>query len=190
MRRDAVTDAPIDPARDHARDHAREVIETALTNPAQRPVVKSFFDPATFTVSHVVRDPGSNACAIIDSVLDYDQAAGRTSTASADALIAYVEAEDLEVQWLLESHAHADHLSAAPYLQERLGGRLAIGRDIIKVQDVFGKVFNEGTEFRRDATLSMPRLILPSVQVNMNGGRMPEPEDNGVRYLKVPINAL
>src|SRR5690606_39569668 len=79
-------------------------------------------------------------------------AAGRTSTASADALIAYVEAEDLEVQWLLETHAHADHLSAAPFLQERLGGRLPIGRDIIKVQDVFGKVFNEGTEFRRDGS--------------------------------------
>src|SRR5690606_18548030 len=317
MRRDAVTDAPTDPAR----DHAKELIEAALTNEAQRPVVKSFFDPATFTVSHVVRDPGSNACAIIDSVLDYDQAAGRTSTASADALIAYVEAEDLEVQWLLETHAHADHLSAAPYLQERLGGRLAIGRDIIKVQDVFGKVFNEGTEFRRDgsqfdqlfddgdrfqigglpatvlhvpghtpaclayiigdcvfagdtlfmpdygtarcdfpggdartlyrsiqrllrlpgharvfmchdykapgrdefawettieaerkqnihvhegiseaefvtmrtqrdATLSTPKLLLPSIQMNVRGGKLPEPEHNGVRYLKIPLNTI
>lgn len=143
-----MTDAHIDPARDHAAD----LIQAALAEASRRPVVKSFFDEATFTVSHVVRDPNSRACAIIDSVLDYDPASGRTSTASADALIAYVEAEDLEVRWLLETHAHADHLSAAPYLQERLGGRLAIGRDIIKVQDVFGKVFNEGTEFRRDGS--------------------------------------
>ena len=307
---------------DPARERASEIIRSALADPARRPVVKSFFDEATFTVSHVVRDPGSNACAIIDSVLDYDPASGRTTNASADALIDYVQAEDLEVHWLLETHAHADHLSAAPYLQERLGGRLAIGREILRVQDVFGKVFNEGTEFRRDgsqfdhlfsdgdqfriggleaavmhvpghtpaclayvigdavfpgdtlfmpdygtarcdfpggdartlyrsirrltalpdaarvflchdytappgrtqfawettigaqrtgnihvrdgvsedefvamrtardATLSMPRLILPSVQVNMNGGRFPAPEDNGVSYLKVPLNAL
>jgi len=307
---------------DPVRQDAASIVTNALGDPVQRPSVRSFFDPATFTVSHVVRDPGSNACAVVDSVLDYDPASGRTSTASADALIAHIEAEELEIHWLLETHAHADHLSAAPYLQERLGGRLAIGRDIIKVQDAFGKVFNEGTEFRRDgsqfdqllddgdrfaigglqattlqvpghtpaclayvigdavfpgdtlfmpdygtarcdfpggdartlyrsikrllslpaatrvflchdyqappartefvwettigaqregnihvrdgvgedefvemrtardATLSMPRLILPSVQVNMNGGRLPDPEDNGVRYLKVPVNAL
>jgi glyoxylase-like metal-dependent hydrolase (beta-lactamase superfamily II) len=307
---------------DPARERASEIIQSALGDAARRPIVKSFFDEATFTVSHVVRDPGSKACAIIDSVLDYDPAAGRTAHGSADALIDYVQAEDLEVHWLLETHAHADHLSAAPYLQERLGGRLAIGREILRVQDVFGKIFNEGTAFRRDgsqfdqlfndgdqfriggleasvlhvpghtpaclayvigdavfpgdtlfmpdygtarcdfpggdartlyrsihrltalpdaarvflchdykappgrttfawettigaqrtgnihvrdgvsedefvamrtardATLAMPRLILPSVQVNMNGGRPPAPEDNGVSYLKIPLNAL
>lgn len=301
---------------------ATEVVTTALADGARCPVVRSFFDEATFTVSHVVRDPGSKACAIIDSVLDYDAPSGRTSTTSADQLIDYVKSEGLQVQWVLETHAHADHLSAAPYLQERLGGQLAIGREILTVQAVFGKIFNEGTAFKRDgsqfdhlfrdgdrfqiggldavvlhvpghtpaclayvvgdavfpgdtmfmpdygtarcdfpggdartlyrsihrltalpdaarvflchdykappgrtefawettigaqrtgnihirdgvsedefvamrtgrdATLSMPRLILPSVQMNMNGGRPPEPEDNGVRYLKVPLNAL
>lgn len=307
---------------DTARDHAADVVRTALADPSRRPVVRSFFDNATFTVSHVVHDPVSKTAAVIDSVLDYDAASGRTSTVSADALIDYVKTEGLQVQWVLETHAHADHLSAAPYLQAALGGRLAIGRDILIVQDVFGKIFNEGTEFRRDgsqfdrlfddgdrfaiggleatvlhvpghtpaclayvigdavfpgdtmfmpdygtarcdfpggdartlyrsihrltslpdearvflchdykappgrdefawettigaertanvhirdgvtedafvamrtardATLAMPRLILPSVQVNMNGGRPPEPESNGVRYLKVPLNAL
>ena len=310
------------PIPDPARDHAADIVRAALGDPRQRPVVKSFFDEATFTVSHVVRDPGSDVCAIIDSVLDYDPASGRTTHASADALIDYVKSEGLTVQWLLETHAHADHLSAAPYLQEKLGGQLAIGHEILTVQAVFGKIFNEGTDFRRDgsqfdhlfndgdrfeigglkatvlhvpghtpaclayvigdavfpgdtmfmpdygtarcdfpggdartlyrsihrltslpdearvflchdykappgrtefawettigaqrtgnihirddvsedefvamrtqrdATLPMPKLILPSVQVNMNGGRPPEPEDNGVRYLKVPLNAL
>lgn len=307
---------------DLARDQAADVISAALTVPSERPVVRSFFDEATFTVSHVVRDPGSRACAIIDSVLDFDPVTGRTSTASADALVDHVKSEGLEVQWLLETHAHADHLSAAPYLQARLGGRMAIGREIIQVQKAFGKIFNEGSEFRRDgsqfdqlfddgdrfsigslkasvlhvpghtpaclayvigdavfagdtmfmpdygtarcdfpggdaralfrsvhrltslpdeariflchdykaspgrtefawettigaqrtgnihirdgvsedefvamrtlrdATLDMPRLILPSVQVNMNGGRLPPPEDNGVRYLKLPIDLI
>lgn len=307
---------------DTARDHATAVITAALADPAKRPVVKSFFDEATFTVSHVVHDPSTKKAALIDSVLDFDPPSGRTSHASADALVAYVEAEDLTIEWLLETHAHADHLSAAPYLQEKLGGRLAIGHEIVTVQEVFGKIFNEGTEFRRDgsqfdqlfndgdrftvgtleatvlhvpghtpaclayvigdavfpgdtlfmpdygtarcdfpggdartlyrsikrllslpdearvflchdykappgrtefawettigaertgnihvregisedefvtmrtqrdATLAMPRLILPSVQVNMNGGRPPEPESNGTRYLKLPLNTL
>lgn len=307
---------------DLARDQAADVISAALAVPSERPVVRSFFDEATFTVSHVVRDPGSRACAIIDSVLDFDPVTGRTSTASADALVDHVKSEGLEAQWLLETHAHADHLSAAPYLQARLGGRMAIGREIIQVQKAFGKIFNEGSEFRRDgsqfdqlfddgdrfsigslkasvlhvpghtpaclayvigdavfagdtmfmpdygtarcdfpggdaralfrsihrltslpdeariflchdykaspgrtefawettigaqrtgnihirdgvsedefvamrtlrdATLGMPRLILPSVQVNMNGGRLPPPEDNGVRYLKLPIDLI
>lgn len=306
---------------DAARDHAASLVQAALAQEGRRPVVTSFFDEDTFTVSHVVRDPGSKACAIIDSVLDYDPSSGRTSRTSADALINYVKSEGLEVQWLLETHAHADHLSAAPYLQEQLGGELAIGHEILRVQEVFGKIFNEGTEFRRDgsqfdhlfndgdrfkigeldasvlhvpghtpaclayvvgdavfpgdtlfmpdygtarcdfpggdartlfrsihrltalpdearvflchdykapgrdtfvwettigaqrrsnvhvrdgvtedefvamrtqrdATLPMPRLILPSVQVNMNGGRPPEPEANGTRYLKIPLDAL
>lgn len=306
---------------DPALSHARDLILTARGDVSKRPAVKSFFDPATFTISHVVRDPGSNACAIIDSVLDYDPAAGRMMNASARALIDYVKSEHLEVQWLLETHAHADHLSAAPLLQAELGGALAIGREIIRVQEVFGKIFNAGSEFQRDgsqfdqlfrdgdrfqvggleaavlhvpghtpaclayiigdtvfpgdtlfmpdygtarcdfpggdarqlyrsiqrlmqlpdearmfmchdykapgrdeyawettvgaertsnvhvhkgvsedafvtmrnerdATLSMPKLILPSVQINMRGGRLPPPEDNGVHYLKIPVNVL
>ncbi|MBO9449182.1 MBL fold metallo-hydrolase [Tropicibacter sp. R16_0] len=285
------------------------------------PFVKAFFDEATFTVSYLVREPEGRACAIIDSVLDYDQAAGRTDTSSADEIIRYVRDNDLKVEWLLESHVHADHLSAAPYLQGQLGGKIGIGHNITVVQDTFGKVFNEGTEFQRDgsqfdklftqgdsfhigqmrgdvletpghtpacltyviedaafvgdtlfmpdfgtarcdfpggssetlyqsiqkiltlpddtrifvghdykapgrdefawettvgeqkalnihigqgrpieefvemrdardATLSMPRLILPSLQVNMRGGRMPEPDEQGDVFLKVPINKL
>lgn len=116
------------------------------------PEVKAFFDEATNTVSYVVREPEGRTCAIIDSVLDYDQAAGRTDTSSADKIIAWVKAEDLQVAWILESHVHADHLSAAPYLQEHLGGQIGIGHNITVVQDTFGKVFNEGTEFQRDGS--------------------------------------
>lgn len=296
-------------------------VERAQAETARRPQITSFFDEATFTASHVVRAPSSQACAIIDSVLDFDAASGRTSSASADALIAFVREHDLRVEWLLETHAHADHLSAAPLLQQALGGRLAIGEKITAVQQAFGKIFNEGSAFARDgsqfdhlyvdgesfsigsleaialhvpghtpacmayvigdavfvgdtlfmpdygtarcdfpggdsatlyrsvqrllalpdatrvllchdykapgreeyvwessigeqrrhnvhihegiaeaefvamrdardATLAMPRLILPSVQVNMRGGRLPEPEDNGVSYLKLPLNLL
>jgi len=285
------------------------------------PNVTAFFDPATFTVSYVVREPDGSNCAIIDSVLDYDPAAGRTDTSSADAIIAFVKAENLTVTWILESHVHADHLSAAPYLQQQVGGKIGIGDQITVVQDTFGKVFNEGTAFQRDgsqfdalfkdgdsvnigqmrvdvmhtpghtpacltyvigdaafvgdtlfmpdfgtarcdfpggsaenlfnsiqkilalpdetrvfvghdykapgrdefawettigeqkalnihigagkpleefvsmrkerdATLGMPRLILPSIQTNMRAGQFPEPENNGVRYLKVPVNTL
>ncbi len=288
---------------------------------ARAPAVRSFFDEATFTASYVVSDPSSGAAAIIDSVLDFDHAAGRTSTVAADAMIAFVEEQGLRVDWILETHAHADHLSAAPYLQGKVGGRLAIGADIVAVQHVFGTLFNEGGDFprdgsqfdrlladgdtlaigdiplialhvpghtpadmayvigdalftgdtmfmpdygsarcdfpggdarqlyrsvrrlmrlpdatrvflchdykapgrdafafettmiaertanvhlhegvseddfvamrtQRDATLPMPRLILPSLQVNMRGGRLPEPEDNGVRYLKLPLDKL
>lgn len=290
--------------------------------------IESFFDPATFTFSHILADLSTRQCALIDSVLDYDPKSGRTSTASADQLVARVKALDLRVQWILETHVHADHLSAAPYLQKQLGGQLAIGSHITTVQNVFGKLFNAGTEFardgsqfdrllsdgetfqigalqaqalhtpghtpacmtyvvtdvsvdparqvafvgdtlfmpdygtarcdfpggsasvlfqsiqkvlslpdntelfmchdyppetrqpqcvttvaeqkmanvhvhqgvseaefvamreKRDATLSMPVLILPSVQVNMRAGQMPPPEDNGQRYLKIPVDAL
>ena len=283
------------------------------------PQVKTFFDEPTFTFSYVVSDPETKQCAIVDSVLDFDYAAGKTDTASADEIIAYVQAEGLTVEWIIETHVHADHISAAPYLQEKLGGKLAIGEHITTVQNVFGKAFNEGTAFQRDgsqfdylfkdeeqfkvgniearamhtpghtpacmsyligdalfvgdtlfmpdygtarcdfpggdahtlyvsiqkifalpdetrmfmchdykapgrehylnettvgeerlhnvhvgegkceqefikmrterdATLSMPRLILPSVQMNMRAGHMPEPEDNGQSYLKVPLN--
>ncbi|UWQ59909.1 MBL fold metallo-hydrolase [Leisingera caerulea] len=285
------------------------------------PAVKAFFDEATNTVSYVVREPQGTACAIIDSVLDFDHAAGRTSTESADAIAAWVKAEGLRVEWILESHVHADHLSAAPYLQEQLGGKIGIGDRITVVQDTFGKIFNEGTEFQRDgsqfdrlfregdsfmigqlrgevlhtpghtpacltyvigdaafvgdtlfmpdfgtarcdfpggssadlfnsiqkilalpdetrifvghdykapgrddyawettvgeqkalnvhvgagrsieefvemrdardATLGMPRLILPSLQVNMRAGQMPEPDDQGDVFLKIPVNKI
>ena len=286
-----------------------------------QPEVTSFFDQATNTITYVVRDPGGSACAIIDSVLDFDYASGRTSTASADEVIAFVKDKGYRVEWLLETHVHADHLSAAPYLQEQVGGKIGIGRKITVVQDTFGKVFNAGTEFERDgsqfdqlfeegdsihigqlrvdvlhtpghtpacltyvigdaafvgdtlfmpdfgtarcdfpggsadtmwdsvqkilalpdetrifvghdykaegredyawettvgeqkarnvhvgagksredfvqmrterdASLAMPRLIVPSLQVNMRAGQMPPAEDNGTVYLKVPVNKL
>ncbi|WP_445808747.1 MBL fold metallo-hydrolase [Yoonia sp.] len=286
-----------------------------------KPEVKAFFDEVTNTISYVVREPQGNTCAIVDSVLDYDPAAGRTDTTSADAIIAWVKDQGLNVAWILESHVHADHLSAAPYLQERLGGKIGIGSNITVVQNTFGKIFNEGTAFQRDgsqfdalfnegdtihigqlradvlhtpghtpacltyvigdaafvgdtlfmpdfgtarcdfpggsaedlynsiqkilalpddtrifvghdykapgrdefawettvgeqkamnihigagkpiedfvsmrttrdAQLGMPRLILPSLQTNMRAGNLPEPEDNGARYFKVPINQL
>ena len=285
------------------------------------PQITSFFDEDTFTVSYVVKDPASDACAIIDSVLDYNPSVGRTGTASADKITHFVKDNGLTVEWILETHVHADHLSAAPYIQEKLGGKIAIGANITEVQGIFGKMFNEGTEFERDgsqfdkllndgdllpvgemtiqvlhtpghtpacltfvvgdtafvgdtlfmhdygtaradfpggdaatlyrsiqkiyalpdttrlfmchdykapgrdeflwestvaqekaknvhihegvtedefvamrngrdANLSPPRLILPSIQVNMRAGHMPEPEDNGTRYLKVPINVI
>jgi glyoxylase-like metal-dependent hydrolase (beta-lactamase superfamily II) len=114
--------------------------------------VSAFFDEATNTVSYVVKDPGSTACAIVDSVLDFDYASGRTDTRSADAIAAHVRDHGLTVEWILETHVHADHLSAAPYLQQRLGGKIGIGEKITVVQDTFGKVFNEGTEFQRDGS--------------------------------------
>ncbi|MEY3613333.1 MAG: hypothetical protein RJB14_3055 [Pseudomonadota bacterium] len=296
--------------------------------PASRLHVESLFDPATFTFSHIVWDAQTLQCALVDSVLDYDPKSGRTCTTSAEQLVARVRALGLQVQWLLETHVHADHLSAAPYLQEQLGGQLVIGAQISTVQQVFGKLFNAGTEFardgsqfdrllhdgdtlmigglqlqalhtpghtpacmtyvvsdpeassvhqvafvgdtlfmpdygtarcdfpggsastlyrsiqkvlslpdetvlylchdyppqgrepqcvttvgeqkkanvhvhqgvseaefvamreKRDATLSMPVLILPSVQINMRAGHLPPPEDNGQRYLKIPVDAL
>jgi glyoxylase-like metal-dependent hydrolase (beta-lactamase superfamily II) len=118
----------------------------------QQPIVTHFFDAATNTFSYVVKDPDSNACAIIDSVLDFDYAAGRTDVRSADDIVRYVQENGLVVEWILETHVHADHLSAAPYLQERLGGKTGIGARIIEVQDIFGKAFNAGTEFARDGS--------------------------------------
>lgn len=311
----------LNPSSDAAVIGATAMVNDALRRAAGRPSVRAFFDEATFTVTYVVRDPTSSACAIIDTVLDYDPASGRTSHGSADTVIAYVRAEGLEVLWQLETHAHADHLSAAPYLQSALGGRLAIGENIVRVQETFGNLFNAGPDFARDGrqfdhlfkdgerftiggleavalhvpghtpacmayvvgdavfvgdtlfmpdygtarcdfpggdaatlyrsiqrllglpdetrvflchdykaperkafawettigvqrrenvhihsgvseaefvalrqardrTLGMPRLILPSVQVNMRAGHLPEPEDNGVCYLKIPLNAV
>jgi glyoxylase-like metal-dependent hydrolase (beta-lactamase superfamily II) len=300
---------------------AGEQVRAVLRGEIRPPHIKAFFDEQTFTATYVVHDPATKSAAIIDSVLNFNQASGRTSFESADQLIAYVRAENLTVEWLLETHAHADHLSAAPYLQKHLGGKLAIGADILTVQKVFGRIFNEGTQFardgsqfdqllndgetlmigeiplialhvpghtpadmayvignalfsgdtmfmpdygsarcdfpggdahnlyrsvrrlmelpdatrvllchdykapgrddyawettilaertanvhmhegvsedqfvamrtERDATLSMPKLILPALQVNMRAGHLPPAEDNGVRYLKLPLDLL
>ena len=117
-----------------------------------RPDITSFFDEATNTISYIVCDPNGSACAIIDSVLDFDFASGRTDTKSADKLINFVKENKLDVQWLLESHVHADHLSAAPYIQMEVGGKIGIGSHITDVQETFGKIFNEGTEFQRDGS--------------------------------------
>ena len=116
------------------------------------PNVTAFFDPATNTVSYVVSDPNGSSAAIIDSVLDFDYASGNTDTTSADRIIEYTQQQGFRIDWILETHVHADHLSAAPYLQERVGGKIGIGTEITTVQDTFGKVFNEGTEFQRDGS--------------------------------------
>ena len=116
------------------------------------PEVTAFFDEATFTVSFVVRDPASAKCAVVDSVLDFDYASGRTDTRSADEIVAFLQKGGLEPVWLLETHVHADHLSAAPYIQERMGGQIGIGEKITVVQETFGKIFNEGTRFQRDGS--------------------------------------
>lgn len=117
-----------------------------------KPEVTAFFEALTNTVSYVVKDPKSKSCAIIDSVLDIDYAAGRISYTSADEIIAFVKKHDLNVVWHIETHVHADHLSAAPYLQQNLGGKIGIGNKITVVQETFGKIFNEGTEFQRDGS--------------------------------------
>lgn len=116
------------------------------------PIVQHFFDEPTNTFSYVVRDPDSQACAILDSVLDFDYAAGTTDVRSADEIIEYIRSNDLKVEWILETHVHADHLSAAPYLHEKLGGKTGIGAHIRDVQEIFGKAFNAGTEFQRDGS--------------------------------------
>lgn len=300
---------------------AQGQIEAVLRGTAAKPIVQSFFDEVSYTATHVVHDPATKNAAIIDSVMDFDQASGRTSFENVGHVVDYVRSEDLTVDWLLETHAHADHLSAAPYLKQELGGEIGIGAEIRTIQQTFGTIFNEGAEFardgsqfdrlfedgdqfevggipaialhvpghtpadmayvigdavfvgdtmfmpdygtarcdfpggdahvlyrsirrlmklpgetraflchdyqapgrpfyawettiaaerannihvhegvgeeefasmrtRRDATLAMPKLILPSVQVNMRGGRLPEPEENGTSYLKLPLNLL
>ena len=117
-----------------------------------KPQVEAFFDADTNTISYVVKDPGSEACAIVDSVMDIDYAAGRITHEHADRMIAHIAREGLRLEWIIETHVHADHLSAAPYIQQQLGGRIGIGENILVVQDVFGKIFNEGTEFQRDGS--------------------------------------
>lgn len=305
---------------DPAIDAAIAIARTAAGE-GKVPVVRTFFDQPSFTATHVIHDPATGRAAIIDSVQDFDQPSGRTSHASSDAVIAYVREAGLSVDWLLETHAHADHLSDAPYLQRALGGALGIGARIVTVQDAFARVFNEPGSFARDGSqfgrlfgdgdtfalgsipaialyvpghtpaciayvigdavfvgdtlfmpdygtarcdfpggeartlyrsirrlltlpdearvflchdyltpgrdayawettigaqrsdnvhihegigedafvamretrdkaLAMPRLILPAIQVNIRGGALPDPEDNGVRYLKLPLDLL
>ena len=117
-----------------------------------KPDVKAFFDAATNTISYVVKDPRSNACAVIDSVMDIDYAAGRITYQHADEIIHYIRENCLILEWIIETHVHADHLSAAPYIQTALGGKIGIGEKIMTVQEAFGKIFNEGTEFQRDGS--------------------------------------
>jgi len=117
-----------------------------------KPQVEAFFDAATNTISYVVKDPASNACAVIDSVMDIDYAAGRITYDHADKIIDYIRDNGLKLEWLIETHVHADHLSAAPYIQGKLGGKIGIGEHITTVQETFGKIFNEGTEFQRDGS--------------------------------------
>jgi len=125
---------------------------SAHTGNLVRPEVASFFDASTNTISYVVKDPGSNACAVIDSVMDIDYAAGRIAYESANKIIAFIEKNSLKLEWLIETHVHADHLSGAPYIQGKLGGKIGIGENIAIVQETFGKIFNEGTEFQRDGS--------------------------------------
>ena len=125
---------------------------THPVNMTLRPEVTGFFDPATNTISYVVRDPASDACAVIDSVMDIDYAAGRITYDHADEIIAFIREKGWRLEWLIETHVHADHLSAAPYIQGKLGGKIGIGAKITEVQEVFGKIFNEGTEFQRDGS--------------------------------------
>jgi glyoxylase-like metal-dependent hydrolase (beta-lactamase superfamily II) len=117
-----------------------------------KPMVEAFFDQHTNTISYVVRDPGSTACAIVDPVMEFDVASGRLAHVGADTIIAFIRAEGLDLEWIIETHVHADHLSGAPYIQEKLGGRIGIGEHIVAVQETFGEVFDEGPEFERDGS--------------------------------------
>lgn len=117
-----------------------------------KPEVFPFYDKQTSTFTYIVKDPASNACAVVDSVMNLDYHSGRISYTSADEIIAHIRKHKLDLQWLIETHVHADHLSAAPYIQQKLGGKLGIGAHIKTVQEVFGKVFNAGTEFARDGS--------------------------------------
>lgn len=139
-----------DPPPDLPLARARAQVARAAGAPA--PVVATFFDEATCTATHVVHDPATRAAAIIDSVMDFDAATMRTSFASAQRLVDHCRAEGLHVEWLLETHVHADHLSAAPFLQDALGGRIAIGAGIRAVQAAFGDILNEGAGFARDGS--------------------------------------
>ncbi len=121
-------------------------------NMSQKPEVAPFFDERSNTISYVVKDPDSRSCAVIDAVMDIDYAAGALDFSGADAIIAHIRKHDLKLEWIIETHVHADHLSGAPYIQEKLGGKIGIGEKITMIQDTFGKIFNEGTAFQRDGS--------------------------------------
>jgi len=125
---------------------------TYPVNMSIKPEVLPHFDEATNTITYIVKDPNSNHCAIIDSVMDIDYAAGRITYDAADALIAEIKDRGLTLDWIIETHVHADHLSAAPYIQQKLGGKIGVGEKIMLIQETFGKIFNEGTEFQRDGS--------------------------------------
>lgn len=133
-----------------------------------KPEVVAFFDKPTNTISYIVRDPDSSACAVVDSVMDIDYAAGRIAYDGANRIIAHIEERGWSLEWLIETHVHADHLSAAPYIQEKLGGKLGIGENITIVQDTFGKIFNEGTEFQRDGS-QFDQLFSDGDRYNIGG---------------------
>lgn len=133
-----------------------------------KPLIEAFFDPATWTVSYVVYEAPGSACAIVDSVLDFDPKSGRTHFAAADRIIAFVKSKNLQVEWILETHAHADHLSAAPYLRKQLGGKIAIGEQICAVQDAFKKIFNLEPEFRLDGS-QFDHLFAENERFNIGG---------------------
>lgn len=127
-------------------------MQTPQVRMDQHPQVTAFFDAQSNTVSYLVKDPDSTACAVIDAVMQFDYASGRLSYASADEIIAAIRAGGLQLEWIIETHVHADHLSGAPYIQQELGGKIGIGEHITEIQNTFGKVFNEGTEFERDGS--------------------------------------
>ncbi len=127
-------------------------LPTPSPNMKQTPLIEAFFDEQSNTISYVVQDPDSKSCAVVDAVMEFDYAAGRLTYVGADAIIKFIKDKNLKLEWIIESHVHADHLSGAPYIQERLGGKIGIGEQIQEVQKTFGKVFNEGTEFERDGS--------------------------------------
>jgi len=135
-----------------ARNTGQKTMNVNELNMNLKPQVQAFFDENSNTISYVVHDPDTLACVVIDSVMDFDFASGRTGHTQSDQMIEHIEQQGLHLEWLIETHVHADHLSAAPYIQERLGGKIGISKDITEVQDTFGKVFNEGTRFARDGS--------------------------------------
>lgn len=163
-----------------------------------QPQVDAFFERRTCSVQYVVSDPATRCCALIDPVLDYDEESGSIATWSADALLAFVRDHDLTVEWILDTHPHADQLSAAGYLKHRTGAKTAMGEQVVEVQKLWQEYLLQAhneDEFAtlrqaRDAKLPMPKLILYALQVNMAGGRPSAPEENEVRYLKIPLDAL
>ena len=160
----------------------------------RRPAVKGFYDHRTHSIQYVVSCPRTRRCAIIDPVLDFEEKSGATATRHADVILQYVAENDLAVDWILDTHPHADHFSAAYYLKEQTGAPTAIGDHIGAVQNIHiaGKDEAAYVKLReeRDRKLPMPKLILSALQVNIRAGLLPEPEDNGKRYLKIPLDAL